>query len=532
MTSRQPTSPEGKAASGDQQSDITSTELEGEESINAAVKEATPTQPEKRSATKTVLVLVSVLMSMFLVALDRTIISTAIPRITDEFNSLSDVGWVYTLFPIREVLLMITFIVGRAIAGVGAAGIFAGVVVCIALVIPVEKRPQIQGLFGGLMGVSSIAGPLIGGGFTSNVTWRWCFYINLPFGALALVVIFFLLDTPDRETTKLPFTAKLLKLDFLGTGFMMPGVICLLLALQWGGQQYAWSNWRIILLLVLSGALLIAFAAVQLLCPTTATLPARIFKQRSLVAGFWSTLCMNSGNYILVYFLPVWFQSIKGVSAAQSGIKILPLMLSMVAVSIGSGFLSSKIGYYTPLAIMGSCVMAVGFGLFTTLQLDTEEAKWVGYQIIYGIGLGCCFQVPNLAAQVTLPKKDIPTGLALLLFGTLLGAAVFVSVGENVLGNQLVQRLSWVPGFNRELVISSGATSLLDSLPEDMRQKGLADYNEALREVFKTGLVPSCLSVLGAVSLEWRSVKKKVENDRLMQQKEVRATHEAEVAKE
>lgn len=150
----------------------------------------------------------------------------------------------------------------------------------------------------------------------------------------------------------------------------------------------------------------------------------------------------------------------------------LPLMLSMVTGSITGGFLNSKIGYYTPLAIIGSCVMSTGAGPLTTFQvsISTDTGKWTGYRTVYGLGLGICFQVPNLAAQTSLPKKDVPIGPALMLFGSLIGAAVFVSVGENILANELAQRLSGL-GVGTRLV-NSGATSLLNSLPPDLRDEG------------------------------------------------------------
>jgi hypothetical protein len=180
----------------------------------------------------------------------------------------------------------------------------------------------------------------------------------------------------------------------------------------------------------------------------------------------------------------------------------------MVTGSISGGTLNTKIGYYTPLAIVGTCLMCVGSGLLTTFEVDTGAGKWIGYQILYGLGLGLAFQVPNLAAQASLPKKDVPAGLALMLFATLLGASVFVSAGENVLANQLVKRLAGVEGVDTSSITSGGATSLIQSLPDGVRNTALVAYNDALREVFRVGLIPTCLSVLGAAALEWRSVKK------------------------
>lgn len=155
--------------------------------------------------------------------------------------------------------------------------------------------------------------------------------------------------------------------------------------------------------------------------------------------------------------------------------------------------------------------MCIGAGLLTTFQVNSGEGEWIGYQVLYGIGLGLCFQVPNLATQTVLPKEDAPVGLALMLFGQLIGAAIFVSVGENVLGNQLVQRLSEVPGFDSSLVTSAGVTSLISLVYVDLRDTVLLAYNEALRRVFLVGLIVSCLTVLGAGSLEWRSILKKPE---------------------
>jgi len=149
--------------------------------------------------------------------------------------------------------------------------------------------------------------------------------------------------------------------------------------------------------------------------------------------------------------------------------------------------------------------MVIGSGLLITLQVDTGTGKWIGYQVVYGFGMGMCFQAPNLAAQTVLPTKDVPIGIALMFFAQLLGGAVFIAVGENVLANQLLQELTGVPGFDASLVTSSGVTSLINSLPASLRASGLVAYNEALRKVFQVGLIISCLAVLGALGLEWKS---------------------------
>jgi MFS family permease len=215
-----------------------------------------------------------------------------------------------------------------------------------------------------------------------------------------------------------------------------------------------------------------------------------------------------------VFFLPVWFQAIKGVSAVDSGIRLLPLMLSSVVAMILGGAINRKVGYYTALAIIGSCVMTIGSGLLYTLDVHSGKGKWIGYQIVYGLGSGFCFQTPNLAAQTVLPKRDAPVGLALMFFASMMGSAVFIAVGQNVLGNELVKRLAGLPGLDLGLLVTdSGATELLSSLPANLRETGLEEYNGALQQVFLIGLILSCLVIPGAAAMEWRSILHKPQEE-------------------
>ncbi|KAK7749789.1 hypothetical protein SLS53_000368 [Cytospora paraplurivora] len=481
------------------------------------------------SGLKLVLLVLSLFVTMFLVALDRLIISTAIPQITDDFHSVTDIGYfgkLYTFYSVKFVLLTaillfevgsalcgaapnsVAFIVGRAISGLGSAGIYSGVITVLVYAVPLHKRPMYQGMFGAVFGLASVIGPLVGGAFTSNVTWRWCFYINLPFGGIAMLLIFFLLQVPDRETTHLPNRQKLSQLDFFGLSMLLPGTICLLLALQWGGLTYAWGNGRVIALLTLAGVLLTGFVVAQVVRPETATVPPRIFAQRSIIAGFWSTFFIGSSMMITFYYLPLWFQAIKGYSAVDAGIRSLPMVLPMVLSSITTGVLISKIGYYTPFMICGVMLLSIGAGLLTTLQVDTGEAKWIGYQVLYGSGMGMTFQAPNLAAQTVLQTHDVPIGTALMLSSQLLSGAIFVSVGQNVLDGELLRKLAGLPGFDASTILNSGATTIT-ALPEPLKSTVLVAYNAALRKVFQVGLIMTCLTIFGAATLEWRSVKHK-----------------------
>ena len=209
-----------------------------------------------------------------------------------------------------------------------------------------------------------------------------------------------------------------------------------------------------------------------------------------------------------VYYLPIWFQAIKDVSAVDSGIHLLPMLIPVVVASIITGQLVSRIGYYTPFMIFGVCLTAIGTGLLTTLGINTSEGKWIGFQIIYGFGIGSCSQAPNMAAQTVLPRKDIAICVSLMFFGQQLFGAVFASVGQNVLFNQLAHRLAGMPGISPQLIQSTGATEFLNHVPAEDHPMAQEAYNDSLRKCFQVGLIMACLSVLGAFSMEWCSVKK------------------------
>lgn len=184
------------------------------------------------------------------------------------------------------------------------------------------------------------------------------------------------------------------------------------------------------------------------------------------------------------------------------------MMISIVTASIMTGLLVSRIGYYTPFMIFGVCLTAVGAGLLTTLQKGTSEGKWIGFQILYGFALGSCTQAPNMAAQTVLPREDVAIGASLMFFGQQLFGAVFTSVGQNVLNNQLAKSLAGIPGISPSLIQSTGAIQLLSVIPAEYRVAALEAYNNSLRVCFQIGLIMACLSILGALGMEWRSVKK------------------------
>ncbi|TKA73428.1 hypothetical protein B0A49_06837 [Cryomyces minteri] len=497
---------------------------------------------------KLLLITIALCLSVFCMALDNTIIATAIPRITDQFKALNDVGWYgsayllttcafqllfgkfYSFFSIKWIYLIAlaifeigslvcgiapnsnALIVGRAIAGVGSAGIFSGAILIVAHTVPLRQRPTYTGLIGAMYGIASVAGPLMGGAFTDHLTWRWCFYINLPFGAVTAIFIVFFFTAPksNAKAVSIGWKARLEQFDIYGTIVFIPAIVCLLLALQWGGSKYAWKSGNIIGLFVAFGVLTVAFVGIQIWKQENATVPPRVLKQRSVAGGAWFGATLGAAFFVMVYFLPIWFQAIKGVSATKSGIMNLPLILGLVVVSMVAGIAITYVGYYTPFVIGSSVLMAIGAGLLSTFKTDTGHAMWIGYQFIFGAGVGLGMQQTLIAVQTVLPAADIPIGTAIMMFSQTLGGALFISIAQNVFTNQLLKSLKEaVPDLNPAIVLATGATSLKTSIEAKFLPGVLQAYNTAIMDTFYVSVALGALSLFGALAMEWKSVKGK-----------------------
>lgn len=303
-----------------------------------------------------------------------------------------------------------------------------------------------------------------------------------------------------------------MELDPIGTILFVPGIVCLLLALQWGGTVYPWSNARIIALFVIFGVLIIGFVLVQIWKGDHgSTIPPRIARQRSVASGAYYGLTLSAPFFILVYFLPIWFQAIKGTSAVRSGIDNLPLILSQAIGSILAGALVTQIGFYVPFMILGTIFSSVGAGFLTTFHVDTPAKTWIGYQIIFGLGIGFGFQQPVLAAQTVLPLEDVAVGTAFAMFASLLGASLFTSVAQNRFANSLVQYIvrSGTLDLDPQVVIQTGATQIRAIIPPQEYPALLLGYNGALMKSFQVALIMACLTALALPFVEWKSVKGK-----------------------
>ncbi|KAJ6526045.1 hypothetical protein B0H19DRAFT_1275904 [Mycena capillaripes] len=298
--------------------------------------------------------------------------------------------------------------------------------------------------------------------------------------------------------------------DPWGTLLFIPSVVSLLLALQYGGSKYPWDNARIVVLFVLFFVLIVGFIAVQFWKQDSATVPPRIFKTRSIWSGALFSFCLGSTFFILVYYLPLWFQAVKGVSAVKSGIDNLPMILALVVSSLLAGTLITTFGQYAPFMVLSSLLMAVGAGLLSTLRPNPGHSHWIGYQIIFGLGIGFGMQQPAIAAQNVLELVDVPVGTSIIVFMQTLGGALFISVGQNVFTNKLISGLiARVPDVAPGIVLSAGATSLKSAVPTQFLPAVLSVYNDALMSTLYVSIAMAGMSLCGSLVMEWKSIKGK-----------------------
>jgi len=329
-----------------------------------------------------------------------------------------------------------------------------------------------------------------------------------------IVIALFFPDPVQKKPPQETFVERLMRFDPIGTLIFIPAVVSLLLALQWGGTVYPWNNGRIIALFVVFGVLIISFLFIQWRQQDNATVPPRIISNRSVLSASFYAFSLGSAFFLFVYYIPIWFQSVQGVSAVNSGIRNLPLLLSVVVASIVSGGLITAFGYYAPFMILGTIFAAVGGGLLTTWKPDTNTGSWIGLQILFGAGVGLGLQQPLIAVQTVLDISDVPTGTSVIAFMQTLGGALFVSVGNSVFNNELVQQLSkrLPSGVTPEQVIAVGTTHLRKGLPADILPDVILSYNNALTTAFIVATALAALTVFGSGFIEWKSVKgKKVE---------------------
>ena len=492
------------------------------------------TSDELPSGARLVFIILALVLSIFLVSLDLTIVATAIPKITDEFHGLEDVSWyssaffmtiggfqstwgkIFKYFPLKLSFLMAIFmfelgslicgvapsstalIVGRAIAGLGAAGIGSGTYTIIAFSSGPKNRPMFTGIIGTSYGIAAVVGPLLGGALADNVTWRWCFYINLPVGAISAFIILFFFKTPSAAKPK-PATLreKLLQMDPVGVVLAMALVISYILALHYGGMKYAWNSSQVVGLLVGFVVLSAAFATWEWCQEDRAMIPFRLAGERVYLVSSVFAFFFSGAYFLIIYYLPIYFQVIDNVSAAMSGVRNLPLILAVTISMLSAGAYISVTGVAAPIIVAGTALGLVCTGLLYTFDIGTSEGKWIGYQIIGGVGWGIASQIPIITVQATAPAADLAEATAILLFFQTVGGAFMVSAAQAALVNILVKVLPHsAPDVDPTTVVLTGATDLRKAFTPDQVAGILVAYMRGLKISFAIGIASTGVALV------------------------------------
>lgn len=479
----------------------------------------------------------AVLLTVFLIALDQTIVSTASPEVTNQFKSFSDVGWygsaylltstcfqplfgrLYSRFPIKTIfLLSLTifeigslicgvaqnspmFIVGRAIAGLGMSGGYSGTMIIVTVISPVEARAGLMSMVGATYGIGACLGPIIGGAFTSRTTWRWCFYINLIFFAPVGLAILTLLKVPSRPH-KHSIVKRLITIDWIGVFLSLCSVICLLLALQWGGVQYKWSDSKVIGTIVGFVVIGAAFAAEQWYLGDNAIIPFRLHKQRTVGFGSLVNFAIAGSYFSLLYFVPLYFQTVRGSTAIRSGVQTLPFIFAVIFATTFSGGIITKTGYYIPVLIVGTALTSIGAGCLYVLRPDSSLSLYVGLQFLAGIGPGLSFMVPFTAVSARLEKQDIEIGAAIVTFWQTLGGTIFVSVAQSIFQNEFVKSLNNVPDAPVGEILSHGVSAFRAFTPAGLLPEVELAANLALNKTFLASVALGGAAFLAVFGME------------------------------
>jgi EmrB/QacA subfamily drug resistance transporter len=500
-----------------------------------AVTTASPPASEGFTHRQILAIMSGLMMGMFLAALDQTIVSTALPTIVGDFHHSNLLSWVITAYLLASTastpiwgkagdlygrkrlfqLAIVVFLVAsalcglsrnifeliafRGLQGIGGGGLLSLAFAIIGDVIPPRERGRYQGYFGAVFGVSSVVGPLAGGFAVDHLTWRYIFYVNLPLGIAALIV--------TNRVLRLPVRKREVKIDWWGAILLVAGVSCILLAVQLGGSTYAWGSWQIIGLFVLGALVLAGFAFREAVAPEP-ILPLGLFRLRIFTVSNIIAFVSGVAMFGALAFLPQYLQLVHGVSATESGLLLLPLLVGLLAMSISSGLYISRTGRYRWFPLAGTIIVTIGLALLSRLGAHTSLTI-VGLDIlVFGIGLGLFMQVLVLVVQNAVPVNELGVATSSVTFFRSMGGAIGASALGAVLTAGITAELPrYLPpaalavGGNKVGALI-GSPAQLDALKHThpaIHEGIIQAYSHAIDRLFLVAVPVSILSVIAAL---------------------------------
>lgn len=457
-------------------------------------------------------VMVGLMAGMLLAALDQSIVGTALPRIVSDLGGLDHLSWVVTAYLLtstavtplwgkisdlygRRLIFQIAigiFIIGsalcglsqdmfqlilfRAIQGIGGGGLFAIALSVIGDVIPARERGRYQGYFGAVFGVSSVAGPLLGGWFTDGPGWRWIFYVNLPIGIAALVI--------TSIALKLPVVRREHSIDYLGASLIVGAVTSLLLYLNWAGDAYGWTSATALMLVGLFVVLTVGFVFAELRAKEP-IIPMTLFRNSIFSVGnafgFFTGFAMFGG----IIYLPLFFQTVMGFSPTRSGLAMIPMVAGLLSMSIISGQLITRTGRYKIYPMTGAVLITVALFLLTTISMNTPYWHIGIFVFIFGSGLGLTLQTLTVAVQNSVMFRDMGVATSSVTFTRQLGGAIGAAALGAILGARLSHYIGDEPGVAAGGgEIATNSIEAIQALPEPAKSLVLTAYGSAIGDVF------------------------------------------------
>lgn len=471
-----------------------------------------------------VLVFAGLLVTMLLASLDQTIFSTALPTIVGDLHAADQMGWVITIYLLTSTIVLPVYgklgdligrkgifitaisifvvgstiggfapdmtwlIIGRGVQGLGGGGLMILSTAIIADVVPARERGRYMGILGAVFAVSSVAGPLLGGWFTDAVSWRWCLWINIPLGILAIIAAIAFLHLPKHSTSGI-------RIDLSGIALLALASTGLILVSTWGGTTYDWGSPVIVLLIAFTVVAAVVFVLVE---RRTAEpiMPLRLFRRRNFNLSTSAGLLIGVAMFGTIAYTPTYLQMVTGANATQAGLLMVPMMAALLVSSVVSGQIISRTGRYKWALITGALVTAAGLFLLSTMSPTTPVWVTCVYLGVMGLGLGFCMQNLVLVVQNTFPNSMVGTATATNNYfrqiGSSLGAAIVGTVFTTRLADLLTQRL---PAGGSTSAGSSNAFTpdSVKHLPAAVRDTVIGSYADALTPIFLV-MVPLMLA--------------------------------------